>query len=699
MTLQHVTVNRLGRDTMNLDSAHKGIIPSGTNMITAFTDSTIASGLFLISSPTAAGVIDVGYIGFSMPAGAVLRVGYIWFYVSQADYLASTSATLSLGFGYYLAGYSYPMRIDVSPSTPHGPTGWLQLQMNLPLSGINTAADVNNALVASIQAPSGGDFAGQFVIAEITGDILYAAVPTIGSVTPSGTVVNTLRPTIGWAFNGDGLGQNRFRVAVYSQAQYSAGGFSPFVTPSTWDSGDVVTSSQQVQVPNNLTPGTYRAYVAAAQLVPESNTIQWSSLPGGTLPYYFSAFTIAPATPPVPSAVVPANGSTISTDVPLLQATVANPTVFGTSLKIEWQLAQNNTFTTNPRVVTLGSFTSIGGTYSQAVSPAVQLSQGTWWVRARTLDSLGTYSAYTAAQSFTVSHVPATAGWSPAGQISIPYATSGVNLSWQFQDPSPVDSQSAYQVIVERDSDNSVIVDSGKVTSGNNVYTAAIPINRKDILLHWRVRVWDSDDVVGAYSSNQQFYTRDAPAITISQPGMVGSSYSGAYGGTYDAQVGSTGIMTPTYPVVWSVTATSGRTQVAYKVEVFSGESTLAPLVFDTGLTYSPAQSFDFTGTAHRFKLNQTYTIRVTVQDTSGMQNSKSVTAVAIWAPPPTPTFVANGTLAESSGAVTIDWSTIADPTFDSWPTTIGHWSILSPTPTRRRTSTTWHRPTLVCST
>jgi len=79
-------------------------------------------------------------------------------------------------------------------------------------------------------------------------------------------------------------------------------------------------------------------------------------------------------------------------------------------------------------------------------------------------------------------------------------------LSWQFSDPNPGDTQSAYQVQVDNQSwFPSPEVDSGKVNSSHNEYA---PIGLSfNTTYYWRVRVWDNQDTVSAWSVGPSFTT------------------------------------------------------------------------------------------------------------------------------------------------------------------------------------------------
>lgn len=66
-------------------------------------------------------------------------------------------------------------------------------------------------------------------------------------------------------------------------------------------------------------------------------------------------------------------------------------------------------------------------------------------------------------------------------------------LSWEFSDPDAGDSQSAYRVQIDNNSDfSSPEIDSGKILSSSNSYA---PINLSyNTTYYWQVMVWDSSD-------------------------------------------------------------------------------------------------------------------------------------------------------------------------------------------------------------
>jgi hypothetical protein len=131
-------------------------------------------------------------------------------------------------------------------------------------------------------------------IYELYLDTTYVAKPTVGVVAPSGTYTTTNRPTVGWltGLDPDGGPQVFAVVRIFSQAQYTAGGFNPDTTTPVQQQ-TVLGAGNQWQPPAALTDGIYRAYVAVAQSVGgEFHGSDWAH----------STFTIdtASTTPPPP---------------------------------------------------------------------------------------------------------------------------------------------------------------------------------------------------------------------------------------------------------------------------------------------------------------------------------------------------------------------------------------------------------------
>lgn len=474
---------------------------------------------------------------------------------------------------------------------------------------------------------------------------LVAAVhnrPSISVTAPpaGGTVTTTARPTVTWTFTGDGLSQSHFRVRVFTAAQYGAGGFNPQTSTATYDSGWTASSSLSHTLPVNLTNGTtYRAYVMAAQTLPGS-LYRHETVDGTTLATLgatqYRQFTISLATPPVPTAILPASGSTQTTDLPVLGATLGASTVVGSLVRAEWQLATDAGFATNMRFATQAASDAVASGSVLMTLPSVgELFQGTWYIRARSLDSNGLVSAWSSSHSFTVAHAPTAIANTPSGQVS--RVSGDTTFSWTFSDTSPTDVQTAFQVIVERNSDGVQLYDSGKVTSALSQHTMAISSTYEDVLLRWKVRVYDSDDVVGAYSATAQWYPRAAPVITVVAP------------------VSPVEQPNPTY----SFTIQPGRTIAQYRfVTYIQGTATL---VDDSGPQTGSVASYQVVSPLQ----NATdYTVYSYVVDSGGLDAVENTDFTTAWTPPDTPTFTIDQTNFDVYGHIEVSWAQTPDASF-----------------------------------
>lgn len=127
-------------------------------------------------------------------------------------------------------------------------------------------------------------------------DVDLNAAPTVAAPTITGAT-STTRPNVSWVYSdADGDPQTRYRVKVFSAAQYGAAGFTPDGSTATWDSADQYGSLDNADVAVNLINGTtYRAYVKVGQdwAGPEGD-VWWSS-------WAFAGFTIAVVPPVAPA--------------------------------------------------------------------------------------------------------------------------------------------------------------------------------------------------------------------------------------------------------------------------------------------------------------------------------------------------------------------------------------------------------------
>lgn len=122
--------------------------------------------------------------------------------------------------------------------------------------------------------------------------VMYLTKPTVTVTAPTSTV-SVNRPTVQWtpAFDVHAQSVPHFReVKIFSQAQYSAGGFDPDSSAATVDSG-VVSAAGSTFVSSRLADGNYRAYVRVAA---NNSPDQWSD-------WDYEAFTVDALEPGVPS--------------------------------------------------------------------------------------------------------------------------------------------------------------------------------------------------------------------------------------------------------------------------------------------------------------------------------------------------------------------------------------------------------------
>lgn len=329
--------------------------------------------------------------------------------------------------------------------------------------------------------------------------------------------------------------------------------------------------------------------------------------------------------PLAPWSVLPAAASTISTDRPTLSANHKMQMYYAQlRTKMQWQIASDAGFTTNLRTITEPSTTSefilADGTsspYNKAVKSSEfvtaisELTQGTWYIRARAQDMSSNYGPYSSSQTFTVTHPPKGVNLYPTGGAVFLYSGVGnVTFTWKFTDPSPYDSQSAYRIIIENADDGTIILDSGKVISTASAATLSVPIGGKDIDLRWKLTVWDGDDVAGPESPYQAFYVTDPPAPVIDSP------ISGA-------------VLTSGIPTIsWTSGIGGTKVQAKYRVMVTQG-------VF---VAYS-SNWIDSADTSHTLPVgylgnDQQYTFRVELQDDLGLQGFSEVTVSTDWIEP-----------------------------------------------------------------
>lgn len=447
-------------------------------------------------------------------------------------------------------------------------------------------------------------------------------VPT--AVTPAnGSSVTTGKPTLGSTLTAPASGQ-RFK-GEWQLATNS--GFTADVILVTESDTDLrSTSGATTEVLTEVTRltklGTW--YLRGRTVDEYGQAGPWSST---------NTFTVTIAVPNVPTSLTPVHNSTLTTDTPVLQITLQNASD-GQKVKGEWQFATNNTFTLNVKTVTEpDTGLRYSGLSSYTVPNAEKLFQGIWYLRGRTVDQYGQVSAWVNVNTLTISHAPNATNLSPTGGINTIY-TATPPFDWDFSDTSSTDTQTAYQVILERNDTSALVLDTGKIIAGASNANLAIAAGFKDILLRWKIRLWDSADVVGPYSNYALFKASDPPIITLISP-VVPNTNSAR-------------------PLVdWTFSASGGRTQASYRI-TFTKAGAGAPAL-DTGVVLSQNTVYD--PVSIFIRNGEVYTIVLTVTDSFGLVVVTSVTITAVYDVPLLVNFSVDGGTFTDSGYVHLTWT------------------------------------------
>lgn len=368
----------------------------------------------------------------------------------------------------------------------------------------------------------------------------------------------------------------------------------------------------------------------------------WNSTLEGPWSASNKFYAIAP--PAAPTALTPADVSMIQTSTPNLSATrLALPP--WQPARFEWQFATDSGFTTD--VVTYLQTTEgfAAGTVTDKLPAASRLAQRDWYVRVRQLDKFDQYSDYsTAVNHFTISHLPTTNTYSPTATQYIAATTTNV-FSWRFADTSETDTQTAFQVVCERNDTGVLVFDTGKVASTVSSYTQDLTTAPKDTVLRWRIKVWDTDDKAGSFSSYQLFLVGDRAVITVT-PGNEAIVNSGAPQVTWDLVLGGT-----RYQTSWSVTFTDRATNQVVHSASGTEASTRA---------YTPPYSILVNG--------RDYSITVAIQDSANLGATVISTVHTQFDSPEVVVYIVNPDSVNENGYVLVDWSaTHPDPDFVNW--------------------------------
>lgn len=457
--------------------------------------------------------------------------------------------------------------------------------------------------------------------------------PTPTSVGAGGASITTMKPTLTATLGVDSAGrQTKAEWMLSKSSSFASGNITILDDDSDYRASGVTTQAITADIDRLTSNGTW--YIRA-RAIPEGGGVvsAWSS---GV------SFTLALPVPTVPTTITPLPNATIATDRPSLAATLAELSE-GRRLKAEWQLATNSGFSTNLRTITESDADlRTSGATTEPVPTASALFQTLWYLRARGIDEFGNVGAWSASQTFTVSHKPVAGPTSPANDAVSTYADA--TFAWNFSDPESSDTQTAYQVIVERNDTGAVLSDSGKVVSSSKTHVITAASLLKDVKMRWKVRVWDSDDVVGEYSGYRLFTLSDIPTVTITAP-ATGSI-----------------IATGQPTVTW--TTDVNTTQATFRV-IFKQQADDI-ILFDSGIISTDVKTY--TAPTNILENLGSYSVTVTVTDTQGLSGSDINTFTTEYEVPATVTYGVDPAGYDDVGYILVDWSTMnPDEFFVSW--------------------------------
>jgi hypothetical protein len=226
------------------------------------------------------GDFSLTFTTFTLPAGAVtkevnttMRMGTLPGAnntVPPPSTLAPPSYSLSRGSGYVAtSGYYASTSTITNYVKTFTATNWSQADID----GITV--DMNCPYIFNVDGAYGAR------IYKFSAALTYVTKPVtvVNAVTPDPIPTSNIA-AISWSntLDADGGAQTRYWVRVFTQAQYSIGGFDPETSPATYDSGNLTGAATSLNT--TYLPGrnqTYRVYVRVGQTVNSvSHYSDWS---------------------------------------------------------------------------------------------------------------------------------------------------------------------------------------------------------------------------------------------------------------------------------------------------------------------------------------------------------------------------------------------------------------------------------------
>lgn len=201
-----------------------------------------------------------------------------------------------------------------------------------------------------------------------------------------------------------------------------------------------------------------------------------------------------------------------------------------------------------------------------------------------------TYTTFTTYDSLNVPPSPPT-----LGAVGTYNATLAKTLTWTFNDANTSDSQTAYQLQIQRVSDGVVVYDTAKTASATGSHTVPSSTLVNAVAYQWRVMTWDLADAAGAWSPYSAFSTVSAAVVTITNPATDG-----------------TVINTDSIALAWSV---AGATQAQFRPQITNNTTGVTT---DGGYRSSTATTFTWTG----LNPSAAYTASITIKDGGGVESN-----------------------------------------------------------------------------
>lgn len=355
-------------------------------------------------------------------------------------------------------------------------------------------------------------------------------------------------------------------------------------------------------------------------------------------PYWWGA-----PPPSVPTIVTPDNGAAVTTSNPTLTATSQFTDAYWAPAEYapEWQISTDSTFVTAVRTYNdqqifnssdAGKYSSNGGlqnfdgSVSVPVSVALNsaigyapLAANSWYIRARMRDSYGGIGAWTTAtRLFTIGHPPSAVPTSPLNNQKFEYGAGSKTFTWTFSDPSSTDVQTAYQLRIRTsDAAGTIVYDSGKVTSAVNAATVTIPSGNKNQTLYWEVKLWDTDDAGGVYSTGNTYFMMVDPATAAVTAPTLNQVLS-----------------IPTLTLNATVSATGGRVVKTYQYRILQAGVIIWTSVVTYG-SYGNGVALPLLLPFSILQNTSAYTIQVIVTDDSGVTSySPAIPFTTSWTAP-----------------------------------------------------------------